>query len=243
MIGGRNCLDSDRVRSQRAHCPLARIVDTRPVNQWKGGEVFMSINLNLDPLRCYIGDYPDAFFATGTRQLSSGEEKELRRIFKVITDAGSDPNVQDVYLKNPISQRQLEMILSSQCPKLIEATFMLLEFDRHPFKVQNDKYSLWLYALTRHPEILPVLQQELHWSYRSDLSDVLKEIRVYILYYRRPKRAQRHKGYRDKGSMQPEQTRLRQSCLTDYYAELAEQLARTDREFRDTVELLVGSIV
>lgn len=197
--------------------------------------------IRLNPLSRYIGETPE-FFAPGTRPLASGEKQELERIFKVISDAGSNLNVQDVYLKSPISQRQLMMILSSRCPQLIEATFMLLEFNRQPFRVQSDKYSFWLFALTRHPELLPVLQSELHWSYQSDLTDVLREIRVYIQYYRRPKRTQRHKGYRDQGSMQPEQTRLRQSCLTDYYAEQAEQLARTDREFRDAVELMVGMI-
>lgn len=200
------------------------------------------IRLNLDPLSRYIGEVPE-FFTNGARPCTAGEKTELRRIFKVLTEAGQDPNVQDVYLKNPISQRQLLMILSSQCPQLIEATFQLLAFNRQEFRVGNDKYSIWLYALTRHPEILPVLVNELHWSYQPDLTDVLKEIRVYKQYYRRPKRPQRHKGYKDQGSQQPEQSRLRQQCLIDYYAEQAEQLARTDREFKNYIEFLVGAII
>lgn len=205
----------------------------------KGGTAEVLIKLNL--LSHYIGNSPE-FFSKGTRLLTVGEQTELIRVFSVIEKLGSDPNVQDVYLKNPISQRQMIMILSSQCPDLIEGAFTLLAFNNQQFSVENDAYSFWLYALCFHPEVLPVLMNELGWRYQTDLTDTLKEIRVYAQYYRRPKRTQRHKGYRDKGSMQSEQSRLRRDCLTDYYAEQARFRVEHERSLHDTMELMVGFI-
>lgn len=175
------------------------------------------------------------------RDCSPGEIKELNRIFSLFAKAGSDPNVSNVTLKDPLSERQILYILNSDCAELIEAMFQILALGEQKFSLDsNNKYSLLLHILYNCPQILPVLRTEYGWKHVPDCTDTLRSIRVYIQYYRRPKRTQRHRGYRDKGSLPDEQFKLRQSCLSEYYAHEAKLIIEHDRELKDTIEFLVG---
>ena len=175
------------------------------------------------------------------RNLTPGEEHELNRIFEYLSKKGSDPNVQDVYLKEPLSQRQILLILSSDCSELIEAMFQLLAMAGQRFTLEeNNNYSWQLFFLFYCPQLLEVLRTQQGWMHRSDCTDQLREIRVFVKYYRRPKRQQRHKGYRDKGSLPDEQFKLRSECLTEYYAEQARLLCEHDRELQDAIQIMIG---
>lgn len=175
------------------------------------------------------------------RSLTQSEQHELSRIFSYFAKQGSDPNVQDVFLKDPLSHRQILFILSSDCADLIEAMFQILALANQKISLdENNEYSLQLFSLFCHPELLNVLRQQKGWNHIPDCTDQLKQIRVYVKYYRRPKRSERHKGYRDKGSLPDEQFKLRQECLTEYYAQEAKLLCDHDRELRDTIEVLFG---
>lgn len=175
------------------------------------------------------------------RDITASERQELRRIFTYFAKLGSDLNVQSVELKSPISQRQVLYILSSDCAELIEAMFQLLALSGQNFHLEeNNCYSFQLFMLFFHPELLPVMRVQQGWGHISDCSDILKEIRVYVRYYRRPTRTQRHKGYRDKGSLPDKQFQLRQGCLTEYYAEQARIIAEHDRELHDMIEVAFG---
>lgn len=177
------------------------------------------------------------------RNLTPGEQQELARIFTYFSKKGSDPQVSDVYLKDPLSQRQILYILSSDCAELIEGMFQILALAGQKISLDsNNQYSLLLFLTFYHPELLPVLRTQCNWNSVPDCTDVLKQIRVYVKYYRRPKRTQRHKGYRDKGSLPDQQFKLRQECLTEYYAYEAKLLSERDKELKDTIEVLFGAL-
>lgn len=184
---------------------------------------------------------PSVIRSPMARDLNDSEKQELKRIFTYFSTLGSDPNVQDVYLKEPLSQRQILYILSSDCAELIEAMFQILALAQQKFSLdENSIYSFQLFILFHHPELLPVMRIQQGWEHISDCSDILKNIRVYVKYYRRPRRLQRHKGYRDKGSLPDVQFRLRQDCLTEYYAEQARLQANHDQELKDMIEVAFG---
>lgn len=192
-------------------------------------------------LQTSLGLQPAVIRSHYARELTPSEGKELNRIFTYFGKLGSDPNVSNVSLRNPISQRQILYILSSDCAELIEAMFQLLALAGQTFHLEeNNFYSFQLFMLVYHPELLPVMRVQQGWTHVSDCTDILKEIRVYVEYYRRPTRTQRHKGYRDKGSLPDEQFRLRQGCLTEYYAEQARLIAQHDRELHDMLEIAFG---
>lgn len=175
------------------------------------------------------------------RSVTRSEQQELNRIFTYLSKEGSDPNVQEVFLKDPISQRQVLYILSSDCAYLIEAMFQLLAISGQNFRLEeNDAYSLQLFVLFYHPELLPVVRNTRGWGHVADCSDILRQIRVYVKYKRRPKRTQRKRGYQDKGTLPDVQYRLRQGCLTEYYAEQARKIIEHDKGLRDTIELTFG---
>lgn len=175
------------------------------------------------------------------RSLTVGESQELERIFTYLSKKGQDPNVANVHIKQPFSQRQILFILNSDCSELIEAMFQIIAISGMQFHLEeNNSYSFLLFLLFFHPELLPTVRTQRDWRHVPDCTDTLKEIRVYTEYYRRPKRTQRHKGYRDKGNLPDEQFRLRQECLSDYYAEEAKLIAEHDSDLRDTIELFFG---
>jgi hypothetical protein len=79
-------------------------------------------------------------------------------------------------------------------------------------------------------------------SIQDDLTDVLKNIRVRVIYKRRPKRSQRPRGYRDRGNLPSQQSQLRRKLTFDEAAEEAYFLIQRDRELSDTLDFLIGLI-
>jgi hypothetical protein len=177
-----------------------------------------------------------------SRVPTSSERQEITRIINFWSKAYNDPNVNDVNLKNPLSERDVFLLCSSCCPEIIELTFQLLalqgEFSVNPESETSLLLGVWWYC----PQIFRLLLAEKGWNIRTDLTDTLRNIRFRVRYYRRPKKVQRHKGYRDKGTLPDRQRVLRQSCLSEYYAEELRYLIERDKNLRDTIELLYGLI-
>jgi len=203
------------------------------------------MKIHLDPLKTYnLEVLSSSRFDRGQfRKPTFGECREMSRIIYHISSAGSDPNVSDVYLKNSLSPRQFLMLLSSECLEIINFAFTLDVFERTDFQASlEDKYSIWLLCLAKYPEALNVLRTELGLTAQTDVSNILKTIRVYKRYYRRPKRTQRHRGYRDKGNLPSEQEIFwRQTRLDEAVQELDLRRQR-DKELNDLVDLLFGAI-
>jgi hypothetical protein len=168
----------------------------------------------------------------------------MARIWHHIQSVGTDPNVSDVFIKNSLSPRQLLMLLSSECIEIINFAYALDAFEGLNLLVNlEDKYSLWLYCLAKYPEVLPVLRTELGLKAQTDVSNILKTIRVYKKYYRRPKRAQRHRGYKDKGHLPSEQDQyLKQLRYDEAVYEIELQIKR-DKSLNDLVDLIFGTII
>jgi len=179
----------------------------------------------------------------GFRSLNTREKLEINRILKFLEKEGSDPNVQDVALKNDLSQREILMFLSSGCPELINFLGILLAYSNSSFSLNaQDRYSIILFVIQRCPQVLPKALQEFGLTVQDDLSDILKNVRIRVIYKRRPKRTQRHRGYRDKGSLPSEQSQFRRQLCFDEAAEEAEFLIQRDRELRNTLDFILGWI-
>jgi hypothetical protein len=179
----------------------------------------------------------------GFRSLNSRESLEINRILKFLEKEGSDPNVQDITLKNDLSQREILMFLSSGCPELINFLGILLAYSNSSFSLNtSDRYSIILFVIQRCPQVFPKALQEFGLTVQDDLSDILKNVRVRVIYKRRPKRTQRHRGYRDKGSLPSEQSQFRRQLSFDEAAEEAEYLIQRDRELKNTLDFILGWI-
>jgi len=179
----------------------------------------------------------------GYRSLNARESLEINRILKFLEKEGSDPNVLDVRLKNDLSQREILMFLSSGCPELINFLGILLAYSNTSFSLNiSDRYSIILFVIQRCPQVLPVALKEFGLTVQDDLSDILKNVRIRVIYKRRPKRSQRHRGYRDKGSLPSRQSQFRRQLSFDEAAEEAEYLIQRDRELRNTLDFILGWI-
>jgi hypothetical protein len=84
--------------------------------------------------------------------------------------------------------------------------------------------------------------REFGLTIREDLTDVLMNVRVRVIYKKRPKRSQRPRGYRDKGSNPTQQQKFRRQLCFDEAAEEARYLIQRDRELSDTLDYLKGLI-
>jgi hypothetical protein len=176
------------------------------------------------------------------RDPTPSERREITRIINFWSKVYNDPNVDDVSLKNPLSERDVFLLCSSCCPEIIELTFQLLTLQGQ-FSVNPESETSLLLGVWWHcPEIFRVLLSEKGWNIRTDLTETLRNIRFRVRYYRRPKKVQRHRGYRDKGTLPDRQRILRQSCLSEYYAEELKNLIERDKCLHDTIELLYGLI-
>jgi hypothetical protein len=203
------------------------------------------MKIHLDPLKTYnLEVLSSSQFDRGQfRKATFNECREMSRIIYHIQSAGSDPNVSDVYLKNSLSPRQFLMLLSSECLEIINFAFFLDVFEQTNFQASlEDKYSLWLLCLAKYPEALNVLRSELRLTAQTDVSNILKTIRVYKRYLRRPKRTQRHKGYRDKGHLPSEQEIFQRQTRLDEAVLEIELRRQRDKELNDLVELFFGMI-
>lgn len=179
----------------------------------------------------------------GFRSLKNSESREINRIFAYLEKETSDPNVSDVRLKSELSQREILMFLSSGCPELINFLGILLAYSNTAISLNsNDKYSIILHIIQRCPQVLPVALREFGLSVQEDLSDILRNIRIRVIYKQRPKRTQRHRGYRDKGSLPSEQAIFRRQLSFDEAAEEAEYLIQRDRELKNTLDFILGWI-
>jgi hypothetical protein len=179
----------------------------------------------------------------GFRQPKAREQIEINRILSFLAKETSDPNVQEVKLKNDLTQREILMFLSSGCPELINFLGILLAYSTERISLNTgDRYSLLLFVINRCPQVLPTALREFGLSVQEDLSDILRNIRIRVIYKKRPKRSQRHRGYRDKGSMPTQQQVFRKILSFDEAAEEAEYLIQRDRELKDTLDFILGWI-
>jgi hypothetical protein len=179
----------------------------------------------------------------GYRSLRNSESKEINRILTYLQKEGTDPNVQDVKLKNDLTQREILMFLSSGCPELINFLGILLAYSNFGITLNsNDRYSIILFVIQRCPQALPTVLREFGLSVQEDLSDILRNVRIRVIYKTRPKRTQRHRGYRDKGSLLSEQASFRRQLSFDEAAEEAEYLIQRDRELKNTLDFILGWI-
>jgi hypothetical protein len=181
--------------------------------------------------------------AEGFRQPNNLEKLEMNRILRFLEKAGSDPNVQEVILKKPLSHRQILYFLSSGSPELINFLGILLAYSEGNLDLNTqDRYSIILHLVDRYPSSFPVALRQFGLSIQDDLTDVLKNIRVRVIYKRRPKRSQRPRGYRDRGNLPSQQSQLRRKLTFDEAAEEAYFLIQRDRELSDTLDFLIGLI-
>lgn len=179
----------------------------------------------------------------GFRSLRNSESREINRILTYLAKEGTDPNVQDVYLKSDLTQRDILMFLSSGCPELINFLGILLAYSNKGISLNsNDRYSIILFVIQRCPQVLPSALREFGLTLQEDLSDILRNVRIRIVYKKRPKRFQRHRGYRDKGSLPTEQAIFRRQLSFDEAAEEAEFLIQRDRELKNTLDFILGWI-
>lgn len=179
----------------------------------------------------------------GYRSTTTRERVEINRILKFLEKAGSDPNVQDVQLKNDLTSQEILYFLSSGCPELVNFLGILLAYSNSTFSLNSeDRYSIILHLVDRYPQVFPVAMREFGLTIREDVSDVLQNIRVRVIYKRRPKRSQRHRGYRDKGNLPDQQSQLRRVLTFDEAAEEARYHCQHVRELSDTIDFIFGMI-
>lgn len=197
----------------------------------------MRIHLNLRTLK-------SAIESNGiTRSPTSTESQQIRRIVLALERGLSDENVSDVFVQNEISPRDAILLCSSACPEVIELVLLLLAYQKDWSINPEHETSLLIGVLALEPRLFVPLLEAKGWRYQSDTSDILKNIRIKYHWKRRPRAAQRRRGYSDKGSLPDEQKRLRNACLSQYYIEQFEELQRSDREIRDTLEILRGMLM
>lgn len=179
----------------------------------------------------------------GIRQPTNFEKKEINRILSFLSKEGSDPNVQEVELKDDLTPQEVLYFLSSGSPEIINFLGILLAYSNSSHTLNTeDRYSIILHLLDRYPQCFPVAMREFGLTIREDISDVLKNIRVRVIYKKRPKRSQRHRGYRDKGSLPNQQQKFRRKLTFDEAAEEANYLIQRDRELSDTLDFIFGLI-
>jgi hypothetical protein len=178
------------------------------------------------------------------RQPTSQEKKEMNRILSLLTKFGSDENISNYFLKNDLTSREVLLLLSSECAEIIEFTFQLLVFQNGNLSVnEEDQFSLWLYCLTLCPQALPVFRETLHWHVQSDVSNILKNIRVRATYFRRPKRSQRKKGYTDKGSLPSQQEVFVRTLYSEEAQIEAVRIVERNKRLYDTAQFLIGASI
>ena len=179
----------------------------------------------------------------GFRSLRSSESREINRILTYLAKTTTDPNVQDVKLKNDLSQREILIFLSSGCPELINFLGILLAYSGYGISLNtNDRYSTILFVIQRCPQVLPTALREFGLTVQEDLTDILRNVRIRVIYTKRPKRTQRHRGYRDKGNLPTEQAIFRRQLSFDEAAEEAEYLIQHDRDLKNTLDYIQGWI-
>lgn len=197
----------------------------------------MKINLNIKTRVPLVAN------SDGYRQPTNSEKREINRILKFLEKEGSDPNVQDVRLKDDLTSQEILYFLSSGSPEIINFLGILLAYSKSTYSLNTeDKYSIILFLIQRYPQSFPVAMREFGLTIREDISDVLKNIRVRVIYKRRPKRSQRHRGYRDKGSLPSQQSKFRRITSFDEAAEEAKYLIQRDRELSETLDFIFGLI-
>lgn len=179
----------------------------------------------------------------GYRSLRNSESREINRILTYLAKETNDPNVSDVKLKNDLSPREILMFLSSGCPELINFLGILLAYSGYGISLNtNDRYSIILFVIQRSPEVLPTALREFGLTVQEDLTDILRNVRIRVIYTKRPKRTQRHRGYRDKGSLPTGQAIFRRQLSFDEAAEEAGYLIQRDRELKNTLDFILGWI-
>lgn len=197
----------------------------------------MKINLDVRTL------VPLAASVDGLRQPTFREKVEINRILHWLGKESSDPNVQDVRLKDELTSQEILYFLSTGSPEIINFLGILLAYSNSTYSLNSeDKYSIILHLLNRYPEVFPTAMKEFGLTIREDISDTLSNIRVRVVYKKRPKRFQRHRGYRDKGNLPNQQAKYRRKLTFDEAAEEAKYLIQRDRELSDTLDLIFGLI-
>lgn len=197
----------------------------------------MKIHLDVKTL------VPLAAEREGFRQPTFREKLEINRILTWLGKEGSDPNVQQVELKDDLTAQEILYFLSTGSTEIINFLGILLAYSSSSFSFNsNDRYSIILHLIHRYPEVFPTAMKEFGLTIREDISDTLSNIRVRVIYKKRPKRFQRHRGYRDKGNLPTEQAKYRRRLNFDEAAEEAKYLIQRDRELSDTLDLIFGMI-
>lgn len=176
------------------------------------------------------------------RMPSEAEEQETARIIQVWVSATHDQNVSSIEF-SPISEKDCLLILSSECPEIVELMFWILATQTRFSLDTESKFSLLLATIAYEPGVYRELIRVSGFKPRADVSQTLKKIRIWKQYYRRPKRIQRKRGYSDHGSLGDIQTRMRRECLSDFYLKEAQRLHQRDLKQKDFLELFVGYLM
>lgn len=197
----------------------------------------MKINLDVRTL------VPLAANADGFRQPTFREKLEINRILRWLGKEGNDPNVQEVRLKDELTSQEILYFLSTGSVEIINFLGILLAYSNSTYSLNtNDRYSIILHLINRYPDVFPTAMKEFGLTIREDISDTLSNIRVRVIYKKRPKRFQRHRGYRDQGNLPNQQAKYRRRLNFDEAAEEARYLIERDRELSDTLDLIFGLI-
>jgi hypothetical protein len=179
----------------------------------------------------------------GYRHPTNSEKIEINRILTYLGKVGTDPNVLDVVLKNDLTQREILMFLSTGSPEIINFLGILLAYSNETVSLNaEDRYSIILFLIQRYPEVLKTALTEFGLTIYEDISDILRNIRIRVIYKKRPKRTQRIRGYRDKGNLPSQQAIYRRQLNFDEAAEEAKYLLRHDRQASDTLDFIFGLI-
>jgi len=164
------------------------------------------------------------------------------------------PNLgQEIRISSLKKWKFKELVALAVATNYVEPWFadMLKERINEVTKRLPQEYQLILELLLTDykGEALCFLIETQLWHTREFFGNIVKlgqqrilELRSYTVSYKKPKIAQRKRGYTDQGSRAPEEHRIRREALEDYHQELHLLLEDRKRSYHDTINFALGGL-